>query len=85
MSGGCSLFLAGGTSLAAAAGRHSSAYGLALMLCYLTFDSFTSTFQDKLFRSHHMSSLTQALYVNLCSICLSAAGKPFLPPLISIE
>ena len=32
VTGGCSLFLAGGSSLATAAGRHSSAYGLILMV-----------------------------------------------------
>ncbi|KAK9826277.1 hypothetical protein WJX74_005302 [Apatococcus lobatus] len=74
VTGGCSLFLAGGSSLAAAAGRHSSAYGLTLMVGYLACDSFTSSFQDKLFRSHRMSSLTQALYVNLCSSVISTAG-----------
>lgn len=34
---------------------HSSVYGLALMLGYLGFDGFTSTFQDKLFKGYQVS------------------------------
>jgi len=46
-------------------------YGLFLMAGYLFSDGFTSTFQEKLFRVHDMSTYNQMLYVNLCSAVVS--------------
>jgi len=44
-----------------------SVYGLALMLGFLLFDGFTSTFQEKLFKEHQTSKYNQMLYINLGS------------------
>ncbi|CAD7695936.1 unnamed protein product [Ostreobium quekettii] len=43
----------------------SNLYGLLLMLGYLSFDGFTSNFQDKLFKGFRMTMFNQALYVQL--------------------
>ena len=43
---------------------NTSFKGLLLMLGYLGFDGFTSTFQDKLFRGYQMETYNQMLYVN---------------------
>lgn len=48
---GCSLFLMTGSVKSKHAGADSSLFGLSLMLGYLGFDGFTSTFQDKLFKA----------------------------------
>lgn len=53
----------------------SSVYGLALMLGYLGFDGFTSTFQDKLFKGFQMTTYNQILYTTLCSALLSCFGE----------
>ena len=45
--------------------------GLLLILGYLGFDGFTSTFQDKLFRGYQMETYNQMLYVNGVSATLS--------------
>ena len=42
--------------------------GFAIMVTYLFFDSFTSTFQEKLFRGFKMSTNHQMLYVNSYSM-----------------
>lgn len=47
---GCTLFLMTGSVKSKHADANSSMFGLALMLGYLGFDGFTSTFQDKLFK-----------------------------------
>lgn len=52
----------------------SSVYGLALMLGYLGFDGFTSTFQDKLFKGFQMTTYNQILYTTLWSSLLSCFG-----------
>lgn len=41
------------------ASSDSSMYGLLLMLGYLGFDGFTSTFQDKLFKASALASVTR--------------------------
>jgi solute carrier family 35 (adenosine 3'-phospho 5'-phosphosulfate transporter), member B2 len=46
-------------------------YGIALMLGYLFFDGFTSTFQDKLFVGYQMETYNQMLWVNFCSSIIS--------------
>lgn len=52
----------------------SGTLGAILMLGYLGFDGFTSTFQDKLFKGYEMSMFNQILYVNLVSASMSLAG-----------
>ena len=53
-------------------GKDTSMYGVGLMLGYLGFDGFTSTFQDKLFKGYQMETYNQMLWVNLCSASISA-------------
>jgi solute carrier family 35 (adenosine 3'-phospho 5'-phosphosulfate transporter), member B2 len=49
----------------------SSLFGCLLMVGYLGFDGFTSTWQDKMFKGYSMSIYNQILYVQLCSACVS--------------
>merc|ERR1719447_1329787 len=53
--------------------RDSSFYGLLLLLGFLGFDGFTSTFQEKLFKEHKTSKYNQMLYVNSGSAVVSAS------------
>ncbi|KZV53573.1 UDP-galactose/UDP-glucose transporter 5B-like [Dorcoceras hygrometricum] len=55
-------------------GRDSTVWGVSLMLGYLGFDGFTSTFQDKLFRGYDMEIHNQIFYTTLCSCMLSFVG-----------
>jgi hypothetical protein len=52
-------------------------WGSALMLGYLGFDGFTSTFQDRLFKGYSMSAYNQMLYVNMFSAAVSFCGAHF--------
>lgn len=77
---GCTIFLLSGNISAKKAHSEDSYYGLLLMLGYLGFDGFTSTFQEKLFAGYQMTIYNQMLYVNLCSglmsiVLLGASGK----------
>ncbi|KAF2069263.1 hypothetical protein CYY_009416 [Polysphondylium violaceum] len=45
----------------------NTGYGLLLMAAYMFFDSFTSTFQEKMFKGYTMSTYDQMIYVNSCS------------------
>lgn len=49
----------------------SSLFGCLLMVGYLGFDGFTSTWQDRMFKGYSMSVYNQILYVQLCSACVS--------------
>ncbi|PNH08389.1 UDP-galactose/UDP-glucose transporter 5 [Tetrabaena socialis] len=73
---GCTVFLLTGEvkSKVSESLWASSVYGLALMLGYLGFDGFTSTFQDKLFKGYNMTTYNQMLYTTMCSSILSAVG-----------
>ena len=73
---GCTLFLITGEvkSKTAKDAWDSSIYGLLLMLGYLGFDGFTSTFQDRLFKGYQMTTYNQILYTTLCSSVLSLFG-----------
>ncbi|GFH18952.1 uncharacterized protein HaLaN_15831 [Haematococcus lacustris] len=73
ITGGCTLFLLTGDvkSKVAKSMWDSSVYGLLLMLGYLGFDGFTSTFQDKLFKGYQMTTYNQILYTTICSSLLS--------------
>ncbi|XP_073062097.1 UDP-galactose/UDP-glucose transporter 5B-like [Primulina eburnea] len=74
---GCSIFIlyptTGDISLYSQ-GRESTVWGVSLMLGYLGFDGFTSTFQDKLFRGFNMEIHNQIFYTTLCSCMLSFIG-----------
>lgn len=77
---GCTVFLVSGNITAKHSSEEDSYYGLVLMLGYLGFDGFTSTFQEKLFAGYQMTIYNQMLYVNMCSGLMSmgfliAAGK----------
>jgi len=74
---GSTLFLLGGdvTKGSAHGNSSTSMYGLFLMVGYLGFDGFTSTFQSKLFGQYpNMSTYNQMMYVNICSAALSLLG-----------
>jgi len=64
VTGGVTQFLLTGEISAKHAGKGNSSYGLMLMMVYLACDSFTSTFQEKLFKEHKTSKYNQMLYVN---------------------
>ena len=74
---GCTVFLLTGDvkSKVSESLWQSSIYGLALMLGYLGFDGFTSTFQDKLFKGYNMTTYNQMLYTTMCSSILSMLGE----------
>ncbi|KAK6935919.1 UAA transporter [Dillenia turbinata] len=55
-------------------GRESTVWGVFLMIGYLGFDGFTSTFQDKLFKGYDMEIHNQIFYTTLCSCLLSFTG-----------
>ncbi|XP_062180505.1 UDP-galactose/UDP-glucose transporter 5-like isoform X1 [Phragmites australis] len=55
-------------------GRESTVWGVSLMLGYLGFDGFTSTFQDKLFKGYDMEIHNQIFYTTMCSCLLSLTG-----------
>ena len=69
---GCTIFLVSGNIAAKHRATEDSWYGLVLMLGYLGFDGFTSTFQEKLFKGYSMTIYNQMLYVNLCSSLMAA-------------
>ena len=75
---GCLLFFIGGaagTKSAAASGKddkETTLMGLALMLGYLGFDGFTSTWQEKLFKGFDITEYNQMLYVGIFSGLFSA-------------
>ncbi|KAG5566862.1 hypothetical protein RHGRI_002418 [Rhododendron griersonianum] len=71
---GCALFIlypAAGDVSPYNRGRDSTVWGVSLMLGYLGFDGFTSTFQDKLFKGYNMEIHNQIFYTTLCSCVLS--------------
>ncbi|XP_058199630.1 UDP-galactose/UDP-glucose transporter 5B-like isoform X1 [Rhododendron vialii] len=74
---GCALFIlypATGDNSPYNRGRESTVWGVSLMIGYLGFDGFTSTFQDKLFRGYEMEIHNQIFYTTLCSCILSLTG-----------
>lgn len=80
---GCTIFMLTG-SVKSKASSHmeigaAGAFGVALMLGYLGFDGFTSTFQDRMFKGYSMTIYNQILYVTLCSSALSAFGAHTKP------
>ncbi|CAK7331650.1 unnamed protein product [Dovyalis caffra] len=74
---GCSVFILfpAGTDISPySRGRENTVWGVSLMLGYLSFDGFTSTFQDKLFKGYDMEIHNQIFYTTLCSCILSLTG-----------
>ncbi|XP_057534573.1 UDP-galactose/UDP-glucose transporter 5-like [Amaranthus tricolor] len=74
---GCSIFIlypAGDDINPYKKGRESTIWGVSLMVGYLGFDGFTSTFQDKLFKGYNMEIHNQIFYTTLCSCVLSFTG-----------
>ncbi len=82
LSAGCTLFLVSGStrstrsSATSASGLGPGLSGGMLMMGYLGFDGFTSSFQEKLFRGYQMTTLNQMLYVSAYSAAGSLAGEP---------
>ena len=56
------------------AGSNPSLFGVMLMIGYLVFDGFTSTFQDKLFKGYQMTIFNLILYVQAFSAVFSTLG-----------
>merc|ERR1719333_1789587 len=71
VTGGVTEFLMTGSISASHAQADDSVYGLALLVGFLLFDGFTSTFQEKLFKEHQTSKYNQMLYINLGSAVTS--------------
>ncbi|PIN26297.1 UDP-galactose transporter related protein [Handroanthus impetiginosus] len=74
---GCSIFIlfpAGADISPYSRGRESTVWGVSLMIGYLGFDGFTSTFQDKLFKGYDMDIHTQIFYTTVCSCMISFTG-----------
>ncbi|PPD76032.1 hypothetical protein GOBAR_DD27048 [Gossypium barbadense] len=77
---GCSIFIlfpAGTDFSPYGKGRENTVWGISLMVGYLGFDGFTSTFQDKLFKGYDMEIHNQIFYTTLCSCVLSLTGLIF--------
>jgi solute carrier family 35 (adenosine 3'-phospho 5'-phosphosulfate transporter), member B2 len=72
---GCAAFIFSGNILARRADESVSvryyAYGILLLLLYLCFDGFASTWQDSLFAGYEMDTSNQVLYTTLCSTAIS--------------
>ncbi|KAL5764263.1 hypothetical protein ACOSP7_016617 [Xanthoceras sorbifolium] len=74
---GCSVFIlfpAGEDISPYSRGRENTVWGVSLMVGYLGFDGFTSTFQDKLFKGYDMVIHNQIFYTALSSCVLSLTG-----------
>jgi len=71
VTGGVTMFLLSGDVKSKHGEAETSIYGLLLLLGFLGFDGFTSTFQEKLFKEHKTSKYNQMLYVNSCSAFVS--------------
>lgn len=71
---GCSVFIMTGDVTSKHAGNNSSMFGVMLMVGYLAFDGFTSTFQDKLFKGYQMTIFNQIMYVQAFSAGFSTLG-----------
>ncbi|EGG24894.1 hypothetical protein DFA_03139 [Cavenderia fasciculata] len=66
---GCMIFFMTGDI--ASKNSENTMGGLLLMAAYMFFDSFTSTFQEKMFKGYTMSTYDQMIYVNSCSALIS--------------
>merc|ERR1719440_2194127 len=68
---GVTEFLMTGQISAAHSNQGDSIYGLALLVGFLAFDGFTSTFQEKLFKEHSTTKYNQMMYINTFSAVTS--------------
>jgi solute carrier family 35 (adenosine 3'-phospho 5'-phosphosulfate transporter), member B2 len=72
---GCAAFIFSGNVLSrtvdAALSMRWYGIGCALLLLYLAFDGFASTWQDTLFSGYEMDTSNQVLYTSLCSMLMS--------------
>ncbi|CAA7389584.1 unnamed protein product [Spirodela intermedia] len=83
---GCSMFILypASTSIGPySTGRESTVWGILLMIGYLGFDGFTSTFQDNLFKGYDMEIHNQIFYTASCSSLLSLSGLVIQGHLVS--
>ncbi|KAG6631574.1 UDP-galactose/UDP-glucose transporter 5-like isoform X1 [Carya illinoinensis] len=74
---GCSIFIlypAASDISPYSRARENTVWGVSLMIGYLGFDGFTSTFQDKLFKGYDMEIHNQIFYTTLCSCIFSLTG-----------
>ncbi|XP_062085867.1 UDP-galactose/UDP-glucose transporter 5B-like [Humulus lupulus] len=74
---GCSIFIlypAGSDISPYGRGRENTIWGVSLMMGYLGFDGFASTFQDKLFKGYDMEIHNQIFYTTMCSCVLILTG-----------
>jgi len=51
---------------------YTNFYGISLMIIYLCFDGFTTTFQEKLFKQNQIQTINQVFWVNFCSVVISS-------------
>lgn len=71
---GCAAFIFSGNILNTVDDEKKSRFavvGIVLLVMYLVFDGFTSTWQDRLFKGFEMDTGNQVLYTTLCSSLLS--------------
>ena len=74
---GCAAFIFSGNVLSKTVAAIETisvryyAMGCGLLLLYLAFDGFASTWQDTLFSGYDMDTSNQVLYTSLCSMALS--------------
>jgi len=66
-------FMLSGDVSAPNAESGDSMYGVLLLVLFITADSFTSTFQEKLFKDHKTTTYNQMLYVNSFSVLIAFA------------
>ncbi|XP_062086122.1 UDP-galactose/UDP-glucose transporter 5B-like [Humulus lupulus] len=74
---GCLIFIlypAGSNISPYGRGRENTVWVVSLMMGYLEFDGFTSTFEDKLFKGYDMEIHNQIFYTTMCSCVLSLTG-----------
>eukprot|EP00929_Paragymnodinium_shiwhaense_P008575 TRINITY_DN112531_c0_g1_i1.p1 TRINITY_DN112531_c0_g1~~TRINITY_DN112531_c0_g1_i1.p1 ORF type:complete len:387 (+),score=82.62 TRINITY_DN112531_c0_g1_i1:66-1163(+) len=74
VTGGVTVFLMTGPTSSKHSDKSDSIYGLLLLLGFLGFDGFTSTFQEKLFSEHKTSKYNQMIYVNSGSAVVSGSS-----------
>mmetsp|Transcript_13511 Transcript_13511/g.32833 ORF Transcript_13511/g.32833 Transcript_13511/m.32833 type:complete len:371 (+) Transcript_13511:24-1136(+) len=80
---GTTLFLLTGPVVAKSAKRPgdqmTSLLGMGMMVVYLLFDGFTSTWQERLFKKTKVSTWNQMLYVGLLSALATGVGQMGAP------
>lgn len=70
VTGGVTMFLLTG-HISESKHHNASFWGLLLLVLFLLFDGFTSTFQEKLFKEHKTSRYNQMCYVNTGSAVIA--------------